>query len=51
MVVVEPTPRGDATVVIMHYPLQAFSILEYQGSHFHWIVVRYIQLPLFTEGW
>ena len=51
MVVVEPAPRGNTAVIVMHHPLQALRIPEYQGSHLFWIVKGYIQLLLHTERW
>ena len=46
MVVVKPTPRRYATIVVMHNPLHAFDISIDKIKHFLWVVVTYLEFAL-----
>src|SRR5579863_6458681 len=39
MVVVEPTPRSDTTVVVVHHPLQSLHVAIRKLAHVLWIIV------------
>jgi hypothetical protein len=48
MVIIEPSPRGYATIVVMHDPLHAFDVAICQGIHLLWVIIRYFEFSLGT---
>lgn len=46
VVIIEPTPRSDAAVVVMHDPLHALDIPIDQVEHFLRVIVAYLQFTL-----
>lgn len=46
MVIIEPAPGCDTTIIVVHHPLQPLHISERQLPHFVGIVVRNLQFPL-----
>lgn len=46
MIIVEPTPRSDATVIVVHHPLQSLHIAMRKFAHLLRVVVTDFQLVL-----
>lgn len=46
MIVVEPTPRSDTTIVVVHHPLQTLHIAIRQFAHLLRVVITDSQLVL-----
>lgn len=40
MIVTEPTPWCDTTIIIVHHPLQSLHITEHKTTHILWVFVR-----------
>lgn len=46
MVIIEPTPRRDATVIVVHHPLQSLDIPIRQIAHGLGVIVRELKFSL-----
>jgi hypothetical protein len=50
MIIVEPTPRSDTTIVVVHHPLQSLHVAIHKVAHLLWVVVVNTQLALCTKS-